>query len=532
MEDNNNYLKKINVSSSRSKLFLVKKIKLKKFPELSKNLKTFFWDRDKYFQQNYKNYYILVGNRQNKKTKTSIGNKRKIERRKTRRFMNMVFNPNEKKSNESKVNTSPNDKQRGIPKNIKETGLKIGQKYINDFELEDLFNAFKTVQKLNKKRSNNFLFPNQYLDKNSSITASKTSNKYLYDKKSSKNFDSKNLKDIENRIASSGRGRKDINLSNKKSNKSELNNNINNEYYKTISTFTSIKNIKDIENDNLNDSSSKNINNFCSISKMNLLNNPLNIEYNNFLDKKPKTASNFYNLNSMDEKNINSRKRLIKRQNQFLLSPNEEDDISPHKTKRLYYAQILANQEQALSKTSKIKLKINTMYNVVSHKSHKSRENLLMKNIDSYRIKNELKDKFTFLNSKLEPEHIYNWIKDLREETKTIKTNENNTNYYIIRDPFTKKMYNSTIRNIGKKKNLKQYKPLIDEMNNINNNYEGLYIKGKNLLNIEYNQVKSLKNKKILNNYEIYLPTTDVEDILFTDEKYINIKNQNQNSKE
>ena len=71
---------------------------------------------------------------------------------------------------------------------------------------------------------------------------------------------------------------------------------------------------------------------------------------------------------------------------------------------------------------------------------------------------------------------------------------------------------------------MKYFKNLIDESNNMNNNLEGLYIKGKNLLKIEYDQVKSIKNKKIINNYEMYLPSADVEDILFTDQKYINNK--------
>ena len=271
--------------------------------------------------------------------------------------------------------------------------MKIGQKYINDIELEDLFNAFKTVQKLNRKRSNNFVFANQYLYKKSSISASKNSNKYLFEnKKSLKNIEFKNLKDIENRT-NTGKSRRNINSSNKKNNKIDLNN----EYYKTTSTFMSNKKDKDITNDNLNDSFSKNINNFCSISKMNLLNNPINMEFNNILDKKAKTVKNFYNINIMDEKNINSRNRLIRRQNQFLMNPNEEDDISPNKAKRLQYAEILANQEQTLSKTSKNKLKINSISNIVSLKSHKSRDNLLMTNIDSFRIKNELNNKFILI---------------------------------------------------------------------------------------------------------------------------------------
>ena len=142
-------------------------------------------------------------------------------------------------------------------------------------------------------------------------------------------------------------------------------------------------------------------------------------------------------------------------------------------------------------------------------------------NINTYRIRNELKDKFTVLNSKLEPEHNYNWIKDLRGES-----NRNKSNDIIddtIRDPYNKTIQNIfPIKNMVKKKNMKYYKTLFDETNNINNNLEGLFVNGRNLLKIEYEQVKSLKNKKLLNNYEMYLPSIDVEDILFTDKKYKN----------
>ena len=41
---------------------------------------------------------------------------------------------------------------------------------------------------------------------------------------------------------------------------------------------------------------------------------------------------------------------------------------------------------------------------------------------------------------------------------------------------------------------------------------------------MEYDQFKSIKNRKIINNYELYLPTSDVEDIIFIDKKYSNSK--------
>ena len=84
---------------------------------------------------------------------------------------------------------------------------------------------------------------------------------------------------------------------------------------------------------------------------------------------------------------------------------------------------------------------------------HKPKNTLLITNLDSYRIRNELKDKFIILNSKLEPENNYNWIKDLREESKMTKINDNNPNYYNIRNPFNKTIYNyNTNKSLGEKK--------------------------------------------------------------------------------
>ncbi len=528
-------------ASQNKKILLLKKIKLEKFPQFSKNLKQFFWDTNKYFQNSYKDHYIIIGNKENKKAKTTLGNKRKVERKKSRKFVSVPIDTDDKEkihSIESKASISHFDRKRGLSKNIKENCLKIGQKYINNLEIEDLFNAFKTIQKLNRKRSTNFAFPRDYIDKNSPILATKTSTnfgKLLYDKKfSTINKESKNNSDNEGGGGISSSKNISKNFSSKI-------NNINNEYYQTNSAFISNNNLRDNINNDNNDSPSKNINNFCSISKMNLTNANININDNNpinlldlninLINKKSKTANNFYHSKNINEKSIISRNRLIKRQKQFLLDSKDEDNFESHKARKNYYAEILANQEKTLTKTTKDQLKKNNLYSLLLRKTHKSKENFLMENIDLYRVKNELKDKFTKLNSKLEPEHIYNWIKDLREESK-IKSFDNsmNANYYNIRDPFNKIMYNSLNNKIiGKKNNIKYYKIVIDEANNINHNLEGLYIKGKNLLKIEYDQIKLLKNKKIINNNEMYLPSSDVEDILFTDKKYIskNIKNKN-----
>ena len=69
---------------------------------------------------------------------------------------------------------------------------------------------------------------------------------------------------------------------------------------------------------------------------------------------------------------------------------------------------------------------------------------------------------------------------------------------------------------------MKYYKNLIEENAIINKNLQGLHINGKNLLKMEYDQFKSIKNRKIINNYELYLPSSDVDDIIFIDKKFPN----------
>ena len=158
---------------------------------------------------------------------------------------------------------------------------------------------------------------------------------------------------------------------------------------------------------------------------------------------------------------------------------------------------------------------------LISKKAKRQENLLLLKDKESYRIQNELKEKFCNLGAKLEPEHNYCWKRDLRGNLYLHTNNDNNPNYYNIRDPYNKTISSSfSDRNLTKKKYMKYYKTLIEENDNINKNYEGLHIKGRNLLQMEYDQFKSSKNRKIINNFEIYLPSADVEDIIFIDKKY------------
>ena len=70
----------------------------------------------------------------------------------------------------------------------------------------------------------------------------------------------------------------------------------------------------------------------------------------------------------------------------------------------------------------------------------------------------------------------------------------------------------------GKNKSLINIKKIINNVNKVSHNYKDMIINGKDLLQMEFDFAKSLKNRKKLNNFEAYLPTIDVEDKYFASE--------------
>ena len=499
---------KIKISPNKVRLLLLKKIKLKNYPELNTDLKDFFWSKDKYFKPKLKNYNILIGKKSDKKTIIPYINKKKIERRNTKNLdTKLLINSRKTLANNNSYISFYNNKKVNSP-NKKEFGLKIGQKYITDFELEDIFNNFRVIHKLNKKKIDNFISSKENFYNNSFKNLNKTSSNFDRFMRDKISFDIKEYK------------KKQL-LSPKKDN----DNNINNDYNKTTSTLISNNQNKNVKENATGESKKNNNNKFCSISKINLLNNPINIDKNRLIiNKKSKTSKDFYTFKTTKDKNISFRNKLIRKQDQFLSNSKEELKLSLHKTQRNIFAKLLANQEQVLSNTTKNKRRNNNFYNLISKKANKTKQKLLMTNINSFRVKNELKDQFCLLNTKIQPEHSYKWINSLRDISAINKTNENNINSYTIRDPYCKTININSNKNLTNKKNNIFFKKIIDESNKINNNLEGMCINGKNLLKAEYEQFKSMKNKKIINNYEKFLPIDDVIDILFTDKKYFNKK--------
>ena len=264
----------------RRRQFFVKKIKLSDFPELQKNYIDFFHNRNNYFNNKYKNNKIMVG-----KIKEIRDTQDLLQIPKIKNIKAKVKN---KKNafNSSRTNSklSPNDssiiekKQRLGIKFVKDSSLKIGQKYINENELEDLFNKFKIVEKINKTKIRDFVTVKDLIEKKVKVKPLKksiTENKYI-------TLKNDNLEVYENVLPF----QKVIDI---------------NDYNKTISTCMSNHNFN-IVNSIASKSAKNLLLNFPGCSPVNNI-KPSKKEKKNF-----KTINNFYE----DKKNSND---IIKKRN-------------------------------------------------------------------------------------------------------------------------------------------------------------------------------------------------------------------------
>ena len=111
-------------------------------------------------------------------------------------------------------------------------------------------------------------------------------------------------------------------------------------------------------------------------------------------------------------------------------------------------------------------------------------------------------------------ENIYDWEKNL-------KNFENKTKYEeTIIDPIynnypKKRFYSLNNEYLTKRIPIKNLKKFVCSIENIKKNFNGLYIKGKNLLELEHELAKGIKGKKILNNFEEILPYSSLRDELY-----------------
>lgn len=485
-----NILLQISDEKRKKQLFL-KKIKLSDFPELQKTYIDFFHNRNNYFNCKYKNNKIMVGKIRELKDNQELIQIPKIKSIKTKiKGKKNVFNSSRTNSKASPDESSIVEKKQRIGiKFTKDSTLKIGQKYINENDLEDLFNKFKVVERINKTKIKNFVTVKDLLEpkiKTKPLKKNITENNYMTIKSDNSLF-------YENILPSHKVN--DINDYNKTSSTCVTNPNFN------IAHLMASKSAKNL-----------------------LLNNPGNNTMSNIMQHKKK-MKNFKTMRNLyeDIKNnnyiIKRRNKDIARQHQFL-SNNKEMENNINISEKKYFAEILANQERTLLKSSKSQIKYDCLSNKLSNAISKRKNDLLLLNTDDFRIKSELLNRFDSFNKITKKEHFYNWYDELRTMSMSNSNNFNDlNNLYSIRNPLKKC---KIIKNFTKKfTRLKNLKKLVNDVNKASHNFEGLKVKGQNLLQLEYDYAKTLKNKKILNNYEAYLPTVEVEDKIFVNNEKI-----------
>ena len=178
-----NILLQISDEKRKKQLFL-KKIKLSDFPELQKTYIDFFHNRNNYFNYKYKNNKIMVGKIRELKDNQELIQIPKIKSIKTKiKGKKNVFNSSRTNSKASPDESSIVEKKQRIGiKFTKDSTLKIGQKYINENDLEDLFNKFKVVERINKTKIKNFVTVKDLLEpkiKTKPLKKNITENNYM-----------------------------------------------------------------------------------------------------------------------------------------------------------------------------------------------------------------------------------------------------------------------------------------------------------------------------------------------------------------
>lgn len=468
------------------KEYILKKINLVDYPKMEKNLNCFFNDVNKYFETSFDENYIIVGKKRKIKYNTpssSIENIGKNKNRKYVRRMSISKGNILKSSGESQSYSFHN--QKSLSKNItedkkktftsqEESALKPGQRFIEDREVENIFNNFKEMKKNNKNKNESYStlkyqneLKNNYFNFRKSLSSIKKNNNIIINLKKTNNTNNKIYNSVK-------KEKKNILLSSKKSqfnfdeSKDATNDIIN---YRTYSNFS--PSLKD-------DLSTKN--------------NHRTVDFNN---------TNNTNSNKL-KKEISNRLReneiLIKKQNQYL--SKEISTIFKDKM-----AHILALQEKTFlsqNRNQNIQTQIN---NYILSKTKKPKNKLLMIQDENYRPNVEMKMKLSKLKMKLNPDKGYDWFKDLHSIKNNLSEEGHLPTEETIRNPKIMKTFtpmkffekNEYMRKVFPRNHLRK---INNDLKNIYKNYDSLYVEGVDLLKFETDIFKKLKGRKIMNDYE------------------------------
>ena len=505
------------------KQLILEKIKLEENPEYKKFLQTYFNDPSKYFLKAYKNNPIVIWKKYNKnksfKIKIDLKHSPKKKPKKAYSIKNEIITSSDQsssdqnKQNMQKDNTNTNN------------NLKAGQRYINDLELNDIFSNFKSIQKINRNKIRYNLTVNdikkfraENLENSKSIKARMVMRKKTIklmkklnslDINQNENNNTNNSNKIIRRISTT-----DNNISN-----------TSNSSIKKTNKKNSIDKTKKVEfNINTNDSfPNTNRNNNTNINTNNVLKNNQTLfkEKNTITIPNDSPSKSNYNIS----KNENNSSNYNFTFNRFLSSLNENKiDIYQKQRQflttekfRLFKKELgksLVSQEKTFINDINSKNQAKKISIYMSNKLKIPKDQLLMNKTEYFRINTEMKSRLSNQVKHEFKEKLYDWEKNLKNFDHKIKYEE------TIIDPIynnypKKRFYSLNNEYLTKRIPIKNLKKFVNNIDNIKKNFNGLYIKGKNLLELEHELAKGIKGKKILNNFEEILPYSSLRDEVY-----------------
>ena len=466
------------------KEYFLKKIKIEQHPILHNNLNIFFNDSKNYFQTSYEDKYIIIGKKYNKISRRKYINPydanfsvKKAKSKKTINRMSLKKPTILRSSNElTRRSKTLIEEKKKVFTTYEENSLKQGQRFIDDKEVDEIFNLFKKVRKINRNRYNNFITIKELNDKNNKNlfkfrrTSRNMTNNFL----NIKNYNNKKITNSEKKKKPEIKKNDDNSISNKdllNTKDASINEA---DYYKTSSTgFTGSF------RDELN-------------KKNSFL--PTTTEYN-------ESKHSNYKSKIFASKEIKDRYKLMLRQSQYL-----PIDIDKTITNKL--ANILSLQENTFLLNEKNRISQSKINKYISLKIKKAKNKHLLLENESYRSNLEIKKKLNNAQLKLHPEKIYDWYKDLHCSENYFLTHGRLPTVEIIRNPINMKKTDVHSKFLEKneylEKNLPKniYNKMIKDFKNVEKNYEALCVTGINLLKFENDIFKKLKGRKIINDFE------------------------------
>lgn len=541
-----------NILKAEKTRLILHKINIKEKPLYKKYLKQFFENPRKFFVSNYANKIIVLNRFKTQENLFELPLPQNLLRRykaRKNKGVQLINDTSIKEQIDDMVSPYNNNKignrRRKIILGIKkEKDDKRDKREITEEELQKIYAAFEDVRSLNKNRIDNFITKNEYVDlmyknykENNENNDDNTTEdnkeikennddikfrKYVKSKSSLaiRNRSKVHKDDLHKKIVSAKivkfNDRNSINIY-KRKNSEIIIPKIPEKMIHKSKTFASIFDEKLPQKIPQNKNEENNLTTNSQYSTLYKTRNK------SFLSNLKKT----YNKYLEAKTGLNREQLLLEKQYQYTM------DVNSTAIKK-EFAKKLATQEKALNHNKKIDNRNNNMMEILAKKINKEKDDLIIAQVDDYRIMKDIKSELQDLIEKNIPEYNYKWNKDLRNNSEDChyKKINNQIQREIVRNPLNaKNRANSVDKRFGEaeknyiRQNIRKsdYRKFVRDLSMSKGNFNGLLIKGKNLLKCEKDLIKKIKGKKYIINYNSTLQEKDINDVLYT--YNININN-------